>query len=171
MSKSLSSIVQRLRGTSPLADALLERRFSNFLSESSNLSSDAPVDEVLDAVIRNTDLEQYSVSDLVNVIATLTDSLLSSDNKVAELETLLDAKHEHFDDYSIAESIDTFAKTLVGKKVPDLKNFYTRQIFVRMKKETRTFISSALLDYADSQNKRPADLWITIKTTEGSLGE
>jgi len=148
MSKSLQSVLDKLRAASPAAQSLIEQRMPGFLSLSA--------DEVETAATANID----------KLVETLAATVEYQDKQIAELSEQIKVP-----DTDLSKDLENFASRLKGLSVGTLVLFYDEKCLAPYKKETRLGVCSVLVEYAQSQNDKPSPVWLNVVSNHGALGE
>ena len=170
MTDIVQKIIDRVRGTSDVADALLERHYSTPMSVEAASSESEEADDneaLLDDVLRNQvdGSGEDTIRKLSKVILMLSDEI---SNLNRELDVLQIDRPDLTDD-EIAPQIIEFRTNLKGKRSGDLKMFYDKAVFKPMRKKTRCLIAKELMEYVTTQGKEPAELWLNIVNKTGAL--
>lgn len=169
----LPEVLASMQGSSPLADALIQRRFGEDFEATAAASAtkNGDYDDILDDVIKH-DYDgkgEAAVRQLSTVVLRLVDELAIAQ---AELSSLRKGDMAtELDEEQVAAEVAMFKTHLDGNRVSDLRKHYAEEFFRPLTVRTRCMLATALVEYADHKNNAPSDLWTVIISTSGSLGE
>lgn len=160
----LTTAVQRMKGKSELGDRIIQARFSYMLSEASSdeevpgLDVDAVIEEIVQ--LSYSKKGELAVRELTSIVLHL----------LAELEEKFEAPGSNLDDdETVVRAMNVFRLSLLNARTADLKQFYTEQVFLPMKRESRAAIAKELIEHANEQGKSPSRLWLNLVQTNGSM--
>ena len=183
MSHHLKDAIASVYGKSELADAIIKRRFSNFITEteeaqnlrveaSSELEELTPdeLDDVLEDIMAYTFLDTGKVATkkLMGVVVMLTERIAKLEDNIDRIENEL-PEMDSIDEENIESQMTAFRKTLVGSRAGDLHLFYNETTFKQLKADTRYRLAKELVEYTDSIGKQPMTLWSLLTNTRGVM--
>lgn len=165
----LHAAIASIAGKSELADAIIQRRFGDMVSESASSTMEMDSEDY-DAILDDVLTDQYkekgdkAVRQLLTVILNLTE-------QIAELNESKDddKPSEPVDEEETQKQVEAFRSTLQGSRVGDLRCYYTKALLGQMKKDTRYLVAKVLVEYAVDLKKEPAPLWSSLVQNNGAM--
>lgn len=164
----LIDALKSVSGKSPLADYIIQSRFSDMVSESSSVEEttldDDAKQEIIDAVSKATYNKSgdQAVRELSAVLIDLLDRLA-----LAHESTERDEEDE--DEESVNQKLELFRSSLQGARIGDLKCYYTPERLKSMQQSTRASVAVELVNYSTQNGKEPAYIWSLLAQNNGQM--